>query len=112
MRASRISASGCVTRVGSRRSGITAASFSAIPIRRAACASSITPPSDDSRPPSNAAVSFLPRTAGNQNGRSRIVGHGGCGRLERWTRVGFSNQILRHINRLGYVRQTLSQPVR
>ena len=57
------------TRVGSRRSGITAASFSAIPIRRAASASNITPPSDDNRPPSKAAVSFFPRTAGNQNGR-------------------------------------------
>ena len=56
------------TRVGSRPSGITAASFPAISILRAAAASSITPPSDDRRPPSNAAVSFLPRTAGNENG--------------------------------------------
>ena len=55
--------------VGSRGSGIAAASFSAILIRRAAWASSITPPSDDRRTPSNPAVSFLPRTAGNQNGR-------------------------------------------
>ena len=56
------------TRVGSRRSGITAASFPPILVRRAAAASSITPPSDDRCPPSNAAVSFLPWTAGNQNG--------------------------------------------
>ena len=56
------------TRDGSRQSGITAVSFSAILIRRAATASSITPPSDDRRPPSNAALSFLPRTAGNHNG--------------------------------------------
>lgn len=40
---------------------------SAIPSRRSAWASSITPPSDDRRPPSEAAVIF-DRTAGNENG--------------------------------------------
>jgi hypothetical protein len=43
----------------------------AIPIRRAASASNMTPPSDDNRPPSKAAVSFLPRAAKNENCRWR-----------------------------------------
>jgi hypothetical protein len=47
------------------------ASRSAIPKRRSAIDSSITPPSEDSRPPSNAAVTFLPSTAGNE--KSGIV---------------------------------------
>jgi len=37
----------------------------------------------------------------------RIVGHGGCGRLDAVYKVGFSNRILRYINFLGYIRQTL-----
>ena len=37
------------------------------PKRRSARESSITPPSEDSRPPSNAAVDFLPSMAGNEN---------------------------------------------
>ena len=35
----------------------------------------------------------------------RIVGHGGCGRLDAVDRVGFNNRILRYINRLSYIRQ-------
>ena len=37
------------------------------PKRRSAIEISITPPSEDIRPPSNAAVTFLPWTAGNEN---------------------------------------------
>jgi hypothetical protein len=58
-------------REGSRRSGMQRASRSATPKRRSAIDSSITPPSEDSRPPSNAAVTFLPSTAGNE--KSGIV---------------------------------------
>jgi len=43
--------------------------------------------------------------------RSRIVGHGGCGRLDGVDRVGFNNRILRHINRLGYIRQSVRRTV-
>ena len=48
--------------------GIRAASLWAIPIRRAAAASSITPPSDTRRPLSNLEMTFRPQTAGNGNG--------------------------------------------
>ena len=37
--------------------------------------------------------------------QNRIVGHGGRGRFDVVKRVGVSNQILRHINRLGYICQ-------
>jgi hypothetical protein len=70
MRARRMSAMAWVTRSGSRGSQITAASLSANPRRRSAAASTITPPSDVMRPSSNAAVIFLPRMAGNENGSS------------------------------------------
>lgn len=43
--------------------------------------------------------------------QSRIVGHGGCGRLDGVDGVGFNDRILRHINRLGYIRQPLRRPV-
>ena len=43
--------------------------------------------------------------------QSRIVGHGGCGRLDGVDRVGFNNRILRHINRLGYIRQPRRQAI-
>ena len=55
----------------SRRSGRQRARRSATPKRRSAIDSSITPPSEESRPPSNAAVTFLPSTAGNE--KSGIV---------------------------------------
>src|SRR5713226_542239 len=69
MRARRISGSRWVTRSGSRPSGIARASRSAMPSRRSAWASNVTPPSELIRPPSKAAVIFLRRTAGKQNGR-------------------------------------------
>jgi hypothetical protein len=59
-------------RPGSRRSVTSAASLSAMPIRRSANANSITPPSELMRPPSNAAVSFLRSTDGSENG-SRLL---------------------------------------
>ena len=55
-----------ITRVPSRSSGNSAASRTAIPSRRSASHSSITPPSEDRRPPSKAAVTFFPRMAGNE----------------------------------------------
>src|SRR5450759_2424795 len=69
MRARNISTRLCTTRVGSRRSGNTRANLSAKPRRRSAIARSITPPFEVRRPPSKAAVTFLVRTAGNENGR-------------------------------------------
>src|SRR5215218_3064982 len=67
MRARIMSEIACFTRAGSRRSGMKRASRSAIPSRRSAWARSMTPPSDDKRPPSKAAVIFLRDTAGNGN---------------------------------------------
>jgi hypothetical protein len=55
----------------SRRSGMQRARRSATPKRRSAIDSSITPPSEESRPPSNPAVTFLPSMAGNE--KSAIV---------------------------------------
>src|SRR5271167_2941489 len=69
MRARNISTRLCTTRVGSRRSGNTRAKLSAKPRRRSAIARSITPPFEVRRPPSKAAMTFLARTAGNENGR-------------------------------------------
>src|ERR1700733_6645966 len=69
MRARNISTRLCTTRVGARRSGNTRAKLSAKPRRRSAIARSITPPFEVRRPPSKAAVTFLARTAGNENGR-------------------------------------------
>jgi hypothetical protein len=49
---------------------ISAASLAAIPMRRSANANSITPPSELMRPPSKAAVIFLRRTDGSENGNT------------------------------------------
>ena len=51
----------------SRPSGMQRARRSATPKRPSAIEISITPPSEDIRPPSNAAVTFFPWTAGNEN---------------------------------------------
>lgn len=48
---------------------------------------------------------LLARDGWKRKPRRRIVGHGGCGSLDAVGRVGISNQILRYINRLGYIRQ-------
>jgi hypothetical protein len=84
-------------RVGSRRSGIAAASRSAMPIRRAAAASSITPPSEESLPPSNAAVIFRPTTAGKVKERlvSLIMAGVACG--DGADRIRGRYQIMRGI---------------
>src|SRR5215472_940323 len=82
MRARRISGSRWVTRSGSRPSGITRASRSAMPSRRSAWASRMTPPSELIRPPSKAAVIFLRRTAGKQNGRRLSSLMAGVARLD------------------------------
>jgi hypothetical protein len=78
-RARRMSSSVWITRAGSRGSAMQAASRAQIPIARSACASSRTPPSDVSRPPSNAAVTFLRPTAGNEIGARYHRIPGGCG---------------------------------
>lgn len=79
MRARTMSASVCVIRSGSRRSGKHRANLSAIPNRRSAIASSMTPPSEVSRPPSKAAATGLRPTAGNENGsRLELVMASGC----------------------------------
>src|SRR5207344_3082286 len=64
MRALSTSATVCVMCEGSRRSAIRAASVSETLRRRSASASNITPLSEDNRPPSNAAVTFLRETDG------------------------------------------------
>ena len=95
-------------RPGSRRSGNTQDNFAAKPRRRSAMARSMTPPSDVSLPPSNEAVIFLRETAGNENGRTRIVGHGECGGPDA-RRLGVSNRILRHLSGLRHARQPLNK---
>ena len=69
-----MSATGWTTRDGPGRSVINAASRSQMPSWRSAAASSITPPSEVSRPPSEAAVSFLRPIAGKRNG-SVVLSH-------------------------------------
>ena len=61
----------------SRRSGMKRASRSAIPSRRSAWARSMTPPSDDRRPPSKAAVIFLRERL--ETGRWQVVSSGMAG---------------------------------
>src|SRR4051794_41976149 len=69
MRARRMSSTLWVTKAGLRGSAIRSASFVAIPNCRSIVPSSRTPPSALMRPPSKAAVSFLPPTAGKPKGR-------------------------------------------
>ncbi len=57
------------TRAGSRRSRRQSARRSAKPRRRSAARSNTRPPSEEFRPPSNAAVTFLRQTAGRSKGR-------------------------------------------
>ncbi|MGY3622172.1 hypothetical protein ACVJGD_008368 [Bradyrhizobium sp. USDA 10063] len=104
IRARIMSATACLTRVGSRWSGMKRARRSAMPRRRSAWARSMTPPSDDKRPPSKAAVIFLRPTAGNRNGC--IVRHGGCGSLERG--AGSASATLRCFKCLNYTGQPSS----
>src|SRR5262249_57880148 len=55
--------------------------------RRSACARTITPPSEVIRPPSNAAVIFLPATAGKANGRTLSLVMAGVVRHDRVNRM-------------------------
>ena len=48
---------------------------------------------------------FLGLNSWKSKRQDRIVGHGGCGRGGEVERIGVSNQILIHINRLCYIRQ-------
>lgn len=43
--------------------------------------------------------------------QERIVCHGGCGSRDVVGWIGFDTQILRHINRLSYIRQLLTHAV-
>jgi hypothetical protein len=73
-------------RAGSWRSGKQRASRSVTPSRRSAITSSITPPPEEMRPPSNAAVTFLPWTAGNE--KAGNVSSVMAGVADRWKRKG------------------------
>src|SRR4051794_14266713 len=99
-----------ITRVTSRASGNSAASRAAIPSWRSASHSSITPPSDERRPPSKAAVTFFPRIAGNENGRWLWFGMAAV--AEQASGQGFvltPNPTL--YQRLSYTRQPPSWPL-
>ena len=54
---------------------------------------------------------FLALHGWKRERQGRIVGHGGCGRPGCRRRIGFSNRILRHINRLRYIRQPVTTAV-
>lgn len=66
MRARKMSWTPWMTRLSSRRPAMHPARAVANPSPRSACASSNTPPSEVSFPPSNAAVTFLRQIAGNR----------------------------------------------
>ena len=85
-----------MTRLASQPSGIAAASMLAMPSRRSASASSITPPSEVIGPPSNATVTFLRPMAGSANGGlvSSIMAD-----VDVVEGFGFGNRILPHIKR-------------
>jgi hypothetical protein len=107
MRARKMSASRWVTRAGSRLSAISAASLSAMPIRRSASANSITPPSELMRPPSNAAVTFLRCTDGSANGSrlsSVMAGVAESDSAGDWRR---HPNLSLQIRRLRYIRQRI-----
>jgi hypothetical protein len=48
---------------------------------------------------------FLALNGWKQEWQDCIAGHGGCGTLDAVERDALRNRILRHINRLGYIRQ-------
>jgi hypothetical protein len=68
-------------------------------MRRSANANSITPPSELMRPPSNAAVIFLRRTDGNENG-SRLASIMAGVAASDWEEVGFDNRISPPVQKL------------
>src|SRR4051794_36764904 len=79
MRARRISGSRLVIRSGSRASGIARASRSAIPRRRSAWASNMTPPSELIRPAVKRGGDLLAADRWKAERQKLIVGHGGRG---------------------------------
>src|SRR5690349_3720257 len=105
MRARRTSATVWVMCEGSRWSAIRAASVSATARRRSARASSNTPLSEESRPPSNAAVTFLARNRWQLEAELIIVGHGGCGSEARRAQDGLDTHSLRKFNALRHTCQ-------
>ena len=86
---------------------ISAASLSAIPMRRSAKANSITPPSELMRPPSNAAVIFLRCNRWQRERQQAIVDHGGCGSVRLGKRLASTPKSLRQFSRLRYIRQQI-----
>jgi hypothetical protein len=97
-------------RPGSRPSGIARASRSAMPSRRSAWASSMTPPSELRRAPSKPAVSFLRSTAGNENGSRVSSVMAGVAPSDPGKGVGFRNRTRRQIKCSCYVRHLKSAP--
>jgi transposase-like protein len=86
----RLAAQGALTAAGSEEEVVPA-----IPSRRSAIANSITPPSEVSRPPSNAAVTGLRRTAGKRNeGGLKSVMAGVPGAVRRTDRCKQPNPTL------------------
>ena len=83
---------------------VEAASVSTTARRRSASASSITPLSEESRPPSNAAV-FLARNRWQVEAELIIVGHGGCGSEARRAQDGLDTHSLRKLNALRHTCQ-------
>src|SRR5271166_2331500 len=88
---------------GARRSTMHAASRSATRSRCWTSRNAKTPPSDDSNPPSNLTTTDLPETDDQTGQRQHRIVHGGCGSPEV-ARIGFDNQILHEISRLGHSR--------
>ena len=68
----------------------------------------MTPLSEESRPPSNAAVTFLRAMAGKAKERGLSFGHGGCGCTAQRAQDGFDTHFLRKFNALRYPRQPKS----
>src|SRR5208337_212130 len=74
--------------------------------RRSRCSTSRnarTPPSDESKPPSNLTTTGFP-LAGDRPGNGNI-GSFMAGGLTEIARIGFDNQILHDIRHLSYIRQ-------
>src|SRR6516165_5163408 len=105
MRARRMSDNACTTRVGSRRSVISAASLSAIPMRRSANANNITPPFGTDAPTIEGGGYLLAFNRWQRERQQAIVDHGGCGSVRLGTRLALTPKFLRQFSRLRYIRQ-------
>lgn len=69
------------------------------------------PPWTNFAPPFSRGRDLLAPNGWKRRRQERIVCHGGCGSREMVARMGFDNRILRHINRLSYIRQPLAHAV-